>query len=191
MRPYFSTGFSWHQPDVAHLELADADAWWGALNVQVAAMLRDIGCDDHLDHGLLDDFRRRYTDPAEFCLLPDARAVLDALAQRGWRQLILSNHVPELPEIVRHLGLADRIEMVLSSAHTGYEKPNPAAFHAAVQAVASSGRIWMIGDSLTADAQGASVVGLSSILVGGEPGRWPHAASNLRAVLDLVGLPDD
>jgi hypothetical protein len=49
----------------------------------------------------------------------------------------------------------------------------------------------MIGDSLAADARGATAAGLASVLVGGAPGRWPHAAAELRDVIDLVGSPHD
>lgn len=191
VRPHFSSGFPWHQPNVPHLDVVDADAWWAAFGLQVAAMLDELGCSDHETRGLVADFRAAYTDCDAFVLLPGARAVLDELARRGWRQLILSNHVPELADIVGALGIDDRIDVVLTSASIGYEKPHPEAYRIALAAAGSPSRIWMIGDSLAADAQGAEAVGLASILLGGAPGRWPHTAAELRDVIDLVGSPHD
>ena len=189
VRPHFASGFPWHQPDVAHLEVVDGASWWAAFHLQVAAMLDELGCSDHEERGLLADFRRIYTDGDAFVLLPGARAVLDALAERGWRQLILSNHVPELPDIVGALGIDDRIDVVLTSATIGYEKPHPEAYRIAVEAAGSPSSIWMIGDNLVADARGADAAGLPSILVGGAPGRWPRAAADLAGVVSLVGSP--
>jgi len=191
VRPHFASGFPWHQPDVAHLELVDGDSWWAAFHRQVAAMLEELGCADHVERGLLADFRSAYTDGDAFVLLAGARAVLDELAARGWRQLILSNHVPELPHVVRALGIDDRIEIVLTSATIGYEKPHPQAYRIAVEAAGSPSRIWMIGDNLVADAEGADAAGLASILVGGAPRRWPRAAPDLSGVVALVGSPHD
>lgn len=107
----------------------------------------------------------------------------------GWRQLILSNHVPELASIVRALGIDQYLDAVISSAFVGYEKPHPAAYAAAMDIAGSPLRAWMIGDSLEADALGADRVGLAAILVGGAPRRWTPAAATLRELLDLVGEP--
>lgn len=54
-------------------------------------------------------------------------------ADRVWRQLILSNHVPELVAIVEGLGIDCYFETVLRSGVTGYEKPHPASFAGALE----------------------------------------------------------
>ncbi|MFT3855682.1 MAG: HAD-IA family hydrolase [Ilumatobacteraceae bacterium] len=189
IRPHFSSGFPWHRPEVAHLDLVDPEAWWAALRAHVATMLEQIGCHDHEEHGLFADFRTSYIDSDAFELLPGTAQVLDALARRGWRQLILSNHVPELPNIVHALGLDEHIERVVTSANIGYEKPHPQAYQIALQVAGSPRQVWMIGDNLIADVQGANAAGLASILVGGAPNRWPHATPDLQGIIDLVGSP--
>ena len=49
------------------------------------------------------------------------------MKSEGYRMIILSNHVPELPQIVCDLGLTDAFEAVLGSAQTAVEKPHPRA----------------------------------------------------------------
>jgi putative hydrolase of the HAD superfamily len=81
---------------------------------------------------------------------------------------ILSNHVPELPELVGALGIAPYVDAVFTSALTGFEKPHPEAFRYALRAFGDPQHVWMVGDSPTADVQGAEALGLRAILVRGE-----------------------
>ena len=63
-----------------------------------------------------------YTDVSYWHLFEDAAVALDVLSEFGWRHAILSNHVPELGEIVQSLGVRSRFDAVYTSALTGYEK---------------------------------------------------------------------
>jgi hypothetical protein len=67
----------------------------------------------------------------------------------------LSNHVPELPEILNNLGLAEQLLEVFNSAESGYEKPHPRAFDGVLETVAGAEAAWMVGDSLATDVRGA------------------------------------
>ena len=50
--------------------------------------------------------RTRYVDPAVgWQLFDDTVPALDRLGEAGWRHAVLSNHVPELEQIVAGLGL--------------------------------------------------------------------------------------
>ncbi|MFD3886334.1 hypothetical protein [Streptomyces microflavus] len=41
--------------------------------------------------------RAAYTNPAAWSLYPQTLRVLDQLTEDGWANVLLSNHVPELP----------------------------------------------------------------------------------------------
>jgi FMN phosphatase YigB (HAD superfamily) len=84
----------------------------------------------------------------------------------GWRHAILSNHVPELPSMVSGLGLSHLIDVVFTSAATGYEKPNPRAFEIALEACGWPSESWMVGDNPIADIAGAEAFGIPAVLVG-------------------------
>jgi putative hydrolase of the HAD superfamily len=110
--------------------------------------------------------RQRYADGTRgWRVFDDTLAALRATAGAGWRNVVLSNHIPELDALVTQLGLADLIERVFSSARTGYEKPHPEAFRIALRAEGNPSRRWMVGDNPLADVAGAEAVGIPAILV--------------------------
>ncbi len=130
--------------------------------------------------------KEKVIDPDGFHLFDDTRPALDRLATDGWQHIILSNHVPELEEIVRGLGLGDVINAVLSSAITGYEKPHPEAFALALRAADNPSTVWMIGDNPDADVRGAEAVGIPAILVRTQDSRVRRTASGLFEAIDII-----
>jgi putative hydrolase of the HAD superfamily len=121
--------------------------------------------------------RTQYCRPDRWLLFPDTVPALDQLSGLGWRHVLLSNHVPELGEILAGLGLDCRFEAVLNSAFTGFEKPHPRAFALALASAGQPRVAWMIGDNPVADVGGAIAAGLRAILVRTsppDPGIW-HA----------------
>jgi putative hydrolase of the HAD superfamily len=77
--------------------------------------------------------------------------VLTALSAEGWRHVIVSNHVPELADVVAGLGIRAFFADVITSGLVGYEKPHPQMFEAAVRSAIPGAPIWMIGDNLECD----------------------------------------
>jgi len=165
LRLYTQTGFPWHQPEHPHLHLTSTAAWWEALYPVLARAYMGVGLDESLARALARQFRAVYLNHNRWRLFADVLPALDTLSARGWVHAILSNHVPELGDIVRHLGLTSRIARVFNSAETGYEKPHPRAFQIALETLPDVETVWMIGDNFTADVQGAESVGIPAILV--------------------------
>jgi hypothetical protein len=54
--------------------------------------------------------------PDEFERYHDALPALEAARVGGWTQVILSNHIPELPEIARYLDIDRYMDRVFTSA---------------------------------------------------------------------------
>jgi len=170
VRPYLQTGFPWHEPhNVREVQLS-AEQWWQALYpVFVRAYCEGLQLEHAQAHRLCKAVREAYVHPKTWALFEDALPTLKTLAAAGWKHVILSNHVPELGQIVEALGIASYFEAIFNSAETGVEKPHPLAFR---NVLASLGRVesaWMIGDSLTADVKGANAAGIPAALV-----RRPH-----------------
>ena len=165
VRPLLKDGFPWHTPDRAHPELSTPDAWWEVVEgLLVRACLR-LGFDEHKSRRYAQEAHERYIDVAGFKLFDDTLPVLQSLREDGWRHIILSNHVPELRDLVEGLQLADLVDDVLSSAVTGYEKPHPMAFELGRKASDNAEELWMVGDNPVADVRGAEAVGIPAILV--------------------------
>jgi len=185
--PYLRRGFPWDSPDIAHPELSDPDDWWESLQPLLESAYRGVGLDDRDARRFARLVRALYTDPTcSWALFPDTIPVLTGLAARGWGHAILSNHVPELPTIVAGLGLDALVELTVTSAAIGYEKPNPAAFEHVLRECGRPGRVWMIGDNPVADIEGAEGLGIPAILVRAGSGakRWARDLHGAAAIIE-------
>ena len=80
----------------------------------------------------------------------------------------MSNHIPELEDIVENLGLKKYIDFCISSGKVGYEKPNTKIYKFALEKLENPSEVWMIGDSIAADVNGAESVGIKAVLVRSE-----------------------
>jgi putative hydrolase of the HAD superfamily len=183
VRPLLRDGFPWHTPDVAHPELSSGALWWARVEALLARAYAGVGYPPERALELAEHAHRNYVDCSRgWRLFDDVVPALDELRGRGWRHVILSNHVPELGELVAGLGLGAYFDVVLTSAEIGYEKPHPQAFAHALERCGGPGRVWMVGDNPVADQRGAEAVGIPAILV-------RHDGADLREAVRLVGFP--
>lgn len=166
IRPHLQEGFPWHRPDRPHPELSDPATWWALVQAIFVAGLRAEGMIQARSEEIARIFRLRYTEGSVvWTLCPDVVPVLTRLINEGWRHVILSNHVPELPAIVDGVGLGALVDLVISSANVGYEKPHPEMFALARKLSGDPQNLWMVGDNPQADIEGARVAGIPGILV--------------------------
>ena len=188
---FFRAAFPWRHPETPHPHLNDADAWWPALEPTFDLTFLALG----IDPARADRFSRRvrhyYRAAHRWHLYPDVLPALDALSAEGWQHALLTNHVPDLPEILDSLGITDRFIHIGNSAATGYEKPHPRAFAALTEAVGPVDEIWMIGDSPTSDYAGAKRAGWNALLVRQNSGAHNPVIPDLSAlsISDLLPAP--
>jgi putative hydrolase of the HAD superfamily len=175
--------YPWHKHETPHPELDSAEKWWAPLESLFARAFEGLGFADSAAD-LARATRRYYADGSRWGLYDDTMPALGRLRSEGWRNVILSNNIPELEANVAQLGLADLIDAVVCSAVIGYEKPHPEAYRCALAATGKLAVRWMVGDSFTADVQGAEEVGIPAILV-----RRTHPEAS-RAAIDLNGAVD-
>jgi putative hydrolase of the HAD superfamily len=183
-------GYPWHTPDVEHPETRDADIWWDRLIPQFQRVFQAFGIGDERAAVLAPRVRTEYCDTSRWSLYEDTMPVLGNLSASGWKHLILSNHVPELPQIAGALGLDEYVEGVFSSALTGFEKPNPLAFLTVLRTLHPDEPVVMIGDNPVADAEGAMALGIPAVLVRkqGEPGMlWSGDLYGVEELLAGIG----
>ena len=187
LRALLSGRFPWHRHEQPHPELAEADAWWESLTPLIAGAMAGCGIADSRALELAPAVRHRYVDASRvWRLFDDVPAALEATRAAGWRNAILSNHVPELPALVSALGIDGLVEDVFSSAVTGYEKPHPEAFQLVLRRFGQPEVRWMIGDNPHADVEGAEALGIPAVLVrsdGDARRRAPDAATAATLIL--------
>jgi putative hydrolase of the HAD superfamily len=186
-RPHLQAGFPWHTPERPHPAITSADQWWNAVEPVFERAFTAIGIDAPQAQRMAIQVRQVYPHPARWRLFDDTLPTLDRLSAQGWSQVILSNHVPELPAIIRHLQLGPYIDHIFNSAQTGFEKPHPQAFRHALAALDEVATVWMIGDSLQADITGATRAGIPAILVRTHHSEARYCCSELSQVVDILG----
>jgi putative hydrolase of the HAD superfamily len=164
-RPHLREGFPWHRPEVAHPELCEPQAWWASVRPVLSRAYEAAGYAPARAQELADAARRLYVDPGVgWALFDDTLPALERLSRAGWTHAILSNHVPELRQIVAGLGLDNLVERISCSAETGYEKPHPQAYASVLDPVRPA-EAWMVGDNVVADVLGAEEAGIPAVLV--------------------------
>lgn len=183
VRATLRDGFPWHRPYEPHPHLNDPERWWEEVGQTLAAGFARVGYARDAAQ-LVVAFRERFCDPSGWVVFDDTLPSLDALRAAGMQHVIVSNHMPELADLVDALGIGRYVEEVVCSATVGHEKPHPAIFHAAIAATGGAAQL-MVGDNPVADVQGARDVGLDAVLVRGrdEQCRWFDDLTDLTAEL--------
>lgn len=187
LRPFLRDRFPWHRPEEPHTHLGNSDDWWQALKPVLAGCFRGVGYNEERAGELASQVRRHMIKPGRYVLYDDVVPALAELKKEGWRNVILSNHIPELPGVVNALGLSPYIDLCITSAATGYEKPNLQAFRLALICAGNPERAWVVGDNVVSDVRGAEAVGIPAILVRADPSEdVKYSAVNLHDALQII-----
>jgi putative hydrolase of the HAD superfamily len=186
IRPYMQTGFPWNTPDQPHPHLATAELWWESRLPLFAGAFAAQGVEAGRAQALARRVRAEYIDLANWHMYEDTLPTLQSLCARGWRHAVLSNHVPELGDILRHLGLEAYFTHLFNSAITGYEKPHPEAFRLALATLGPVASVWMIGDNPQADVAGAEAMGIPAILVRKSHPQAPRFCPDLTQLITFL-----
>jgi HAD superfamily hydrolase (TIGR01509 family) len=126
----------------------------------------------------------RVMDPRAWIPYPDTAPTLRALRARGIRIGIVSNVPQDLRPIFAAHGLADLVDAFTHSFEVGAEKPDPAIFLRACEALGTKpGETLMVGDHPVADA-GALKAGLQFHLL--PPDGAPEKLRGLDRVVAIV-----
>jgi len=186
VRPYLRSGFPWHRPEEVRSP-ASATSWWGDLEPSFRRAYRELlGVDVQTAARWASMVRETYLDLSGWQVFEDTTSTLAQARSLGWSSWILSNHVPELEQLVEGLGLRSLVEGVISSGITGVEKPNVRAFQHALQSVPPGSMVWMVGDDPVCDVAGAEAAGIPAILVRNADATHHRSCTGLSGVLDYL-----
>ena len=117
------------------------------------------------------------------------REALDRLRAAGLRLGVVSNSDGRVEEALVAAGLRDRFDVVLDSALVGVEKPDPAIFRAALDALGvAPAEALYVGDLYEVDVVGARAAGMPAALLGLV---LPGAAPDCPRFDSLGALADD
>ncbi len=97
-------------------------------------------------------------------IFDDVPATLEALASHQLRLAVISNWDERLGPLLSELGLDKYFEAIIISCDVGFCKPSPVIFEQAAGKLGlPHGRILHVGDSVTADIEGAKKAGFQTL----------------------------
>jgi len=119
----------------------------------------------------------------------DVRPALERLRERDLRIGLISNWDNRLAGLMRGLGLAALLDVVISSADVGLHKPDPRIFELACsQAGVVPQQAAHVGDHQYADVVGAEAVGMVAVLIDRHDGAHPGHDRFIRTLDELEGV---
>jgi putative hydrolase of the HAD superfamily len=165
LHPHLQKGFPWHEYMTPHTQITSPEQWWDMVEPLFEDALMQCGVDNNRARSLAGQIRHIYPQREYWRLYDDVLPTLQDLSTKGWTHVILSNHIPELSQILTYLQVDAHVARVFNSAETGYEKPHPQAYRTVMEMIGKDATAWMIGDNINADVRGAEAAGLPAILV--------------------------
>jgi putative hydrolase of the HAD superfamily len=188
MASLVSEGMPWHRPDCAHPDLSTSATWWGAVNRRYDEIFATLGHPSAPTAPALEALRADILDTSRYALFDDVVPALARATAAGRRNMIVSNHIPELTDLVRGLDLDRHFDAIVSSGVVGFEKPHRRLFEAALRHVEPGETVWMIGDNPDADCRPVCQLGMNAVLVRGvRGGLFEREAAGLLEALELIG----
>lgn len=117
------------------------------------------------DEALLDALLLATRTSANWCeIRPGTREALERIGQR-YRTAVISNADGKIHQVLGRCGIHDCFESITDSGVVGYEKPHPAIFQAALDAMkASPEESLYVGDVYSVDYVGARGAGMHAML---------------------------
>ena len=181
LAPHVWSGMPWQRADYAHPELSTPRLWWDAVNQRYAEIFATLGHPHAATPDALASLRADILTGSRYRVFDDVLPALQRSREAGWRNIMVSNHIPELAQLVGAVGLAAHFDAIVSSGVVGYEKPHRRLFEAALQHVRPGEEVWMIGDNVDADCHPVCALGMNAVLV-----RHPKAGTFTRQAADLL-----
>ena len=176
----------WNNWEISY-EYEAGKKWWDRLFSKLSSF--------YAQHGVLEvdlvnsAYKKHILSSSCYTLFDDAPIILEYCRNLGYRNYILSNNYPELPQAVEKLGLAEFFSGYIISGNIGFEKPRPEIFQQAISVAGNPEIRYMVGDNPVADIQGAKNVGLQTIFVHPtvvESQYADYTCKNLIEIMDII-----
>jgi HAD superfamily hydrolase (TIGR01509 family) len=127
-------------------------------------------------------------DHHHYRLFDDVLPALRKLRRAGLQTAVISNADADVTIVCTHFAFAPLMDLIVTSALVGYEKPDPRTYHAALKPLGvDPARALHIGDQPKSDVVGARGVGMNAVLID----RYHrHNGADIPTVSTLTELAD-
>ena len=164
-------------------------AWFHAFNLRV---MESLGVSAKRREAAHLELVKRFETPRTYRLFDEVPAVLDHFLNAGIVLGVVSNWSERLPTLLAGLGIAEKLDFIVTSAEMKAEKPDRAIFERALfRAGVPAGEALHVGDHMDRDVRGALGAGLRAALLDrsaapGSSNDGVPVLSDLRELLPLV-----
>lgn len=182
---YTAVIFTWNFPEKDYRQYT-REKWWHFMNRRFYESYIDLGVTSQVARRATLLIRSIILKSENYLLFPDTVSTLKAVRETGVRNVILSNNIPELEDIIRNIGLHEYFDGYVVSAIEGYDKPRRELFEIAKKRFPSKKYI-MVGDNPNADIKGGNAAHMETVLV--HKGFCPqadHCFDNLEDIADAL-----
>jgi HAD superfamily hydrolase (TIGR01509 family) len=150
MRTHADGGFSWHE----------------RMYRRLLALAKTPGEPDSLDRAASVILREHRASNAWRRIGIGVRESLERLRDAGFKLAVVSNSEGTIEQMLVEIGLRDLLSAVVDSSVIGFTKPDPRLFAVALEQLGvAPGEALMIGDSPSADVDGAHAAGIRAALI--------------------------
>jgi putative hydrolase of the HAD superfamily len=130
-----------------------------------ALLCRKLGIDEDAE-AIARRVYEEFGDPERWRAYDDVMPAIERLEARGMLLGIISNWDSRLSTLIDGLGIAEKLDALVSSADVGLHKPDPRIFELACSRLGlEPEQCAHIGDHHYADVLGAETVGMSPVLI--------------------------
>lgn len=170
-------------PGVSGPDLPDAErSWWRDLVARVVPRAGGV----HAFDDYFDALFAYYAGGVAWRVYPEVQGVLETMRRRGLRIAVVSNFDSRLPPILRELGLAPLVDAIVYSTGCGAAKPSPRIFRHALERLGATPESTLhVGDSLSADFDGAGAAGLRAVYLDRREGTTDDVQPTIRHLGEL------
>jgi putative hydrolase of the HAD superfamily len=152
--------FTKHFRGAGPLSVEDQKNWWRDI---VHRVYTDVGMVRNFDE-FFDRVYDKFRDSQGWILFPETLDVLQQLRDMNVKMGIISNFDSRIYSVLDSLEIRGFFEAVILSSETGYSKPDPQIFQAAIGALdVPAGRILLVGDSINDDVRAGIRAGLAAV----------------------------
>jgi putative hydrolase of the HAD superfamily len=188
IEPYTKLGFPWNDYEFPHKNFFKNLSWWEYMEKMITEILINLNIYTTEAEKLSKLFREKYLDIERWHLFDDTYEVLDQANKKKYECYILTNHTPEIHDIIKGLKLNKFIKKVFNSAEIGYEKPHYKIYQTLLNDLNDKPENFiMIGDNYISDVTGARSNGIFAILVRKENDfNYKYYCKDLKDIFDVI-----
>ena len=128
-------------------------------------------------------------DHHQYRLFDDVMPALETLRAHGVRTAVISNADADVTVICTHFAFAEKMDLIVTSALVGYEKPDPRTFRAALDHFGiDPAETLHVGDQRKSDVVGARSVGMQQALIDRYDRHADHPGLRVATLAELANL---